>query len=114
MLEITRAESSIGSPRPNWVSREDRKIALPPNWLMPASYETRVRVLDVSKSMPITLPTNGWNTSLLCCLRLSSIARCKIWLSSKVDKSRKVRKRRRAIRYSTIIAEKLDQQSVVG
>ena len=92
MLEITRAESSIGSPRPNWVSRGERKIALPPNWLMPASNDTRVRVLDFSKIIPMTLPTNGWNTSLLCCLRFSSIPRCTTWFSSKVDKSRKVRK----------------------
>ena len=76
----------------NWVSRGERKIALPPNWLMPASNDTRVRVLDFSKIIPMTLPANGWNTSLLCCLRFSSIPRCTTWFSSKVDKSRKVRK----------------------
>ncbi len=59
MLEITRAESSIGSPRPNCVSRGDKKIALPPNWLIPASKEIRVRVLDYSKIIPNTLPTTG-------------------------------------------------------
>ena len=57
---MTRAESSMGSPRPNCVSRDDRKIALPPNWLIPASNDTRVRVLDFSKIIPITLPTKGW------------------------------------------------------
>ncbi|MCY1465035.1 hypothetical protein D9M71_831330 [compost metagenome] len=52
--DITLAQSAIGSPRPSWVSRGERKIAWPPSWIMPASKETRVRVEAFSKIMPST------------------------------------------------------------
>src|SRR5690554_3507074 len=55
MLEITMAESSIGSPRPSCVSRGDRNMAEPPSWAMPASKDTRVRVDDFSKIIARTL-----------------------------------------------------------
>ena len=58
--ESTLAVSSMGSPRPSWVSLGDKNIALPPNWDMPASNETRVRVDDFSKIIPSTLPLKGW------------------------------------------------------
>ena len=50
--ESTRAVSSIGSPRPSWVSRGDRNRAWPPNCAIPTSKDTRVRVEDFSKIMP--------------------------------------------------------------
>ena len=59
MREITRALSSMGSPRPSWVSRGDRNMALPPNCAMPASNDTRVRVEDFSKIIASVLPTKG-------------------------------------------------------
>jgi hypothetical protein len=46
MLEITRAESSMVHHDP-MVSRGERNA---PNWLMPASNDTRVRVLNFQKS----------------------------------------------------------------
>ncbi|MNY49271.1 hypothetical protein D3C86_1846740 [compost metagenome] len=54
MLDMTMAESPIGSPRPSWVSRGERKMAWPPSWIMPASKDTRVRVEAFSKIMPST------------------------------------------------------------
>ena len=54
MRDITRALSAIGSPRPNWVSRGERKIACPPSWIMPASNDKRVRVEAFSKIIPST------------------------------------------------------------
>ena len=44
MREMTRATSSIGSPRDSCVSPRFRLIAMPPSWFMPASNDTRVRV----------------------------------------------------------------------
>src|SRR2546422_5733316 len=38
-----RAVSAIGSPRPSWMSREERNRACPPSWYVPTSKETRVR-----------------------------------------------------------------------
>ena len=59
MLEMTRALSSMGSPRPRWLSRGDKNIACPPSWYMPASKETRVRVDDFSKIIASSLPASG-------------------------------------------------------
>ena len=42
----TLAVSDIGSPLPICKSLDDRKIALPPNWYIPTSNETLVRVDD--------------------------------------------------------------------
>src|SRR3569832_2501157 len=55
MRDSTRAVSCIGSPRPSWVSRGERKIALPPHCSIAASKATRVRVDDFSNTMPSTL-----------------------------------------------------------
>ena len=52
--DMTRALSPIGSPRPSWVSRGERKIAWPPSWIIPASKDRRVRVEAFSKTMPRT------------------------------------------------------------
>ncbi|MCY1398493.1 hypothetical protein D9M71_135260 [compost metagenome] len=54
MRDMTMALSLMGSPRPSWVSRGDRKMAWPPSWIMPASKERRVRVEAFSKIMPST------------------------------------------------------------
>jgi len=63
MLDMTMAQSPIGSPRPSWVSRGDRKIAWPPSWIMPASKEIRVRVEDFSKIIPRTRFFSGSNST---------------------------------------------------
>ena len=49
MRVMTRATSSIGSPRLSWVWLEVRLITVPPICSMPASNETRVRVEFFSK-----------------------------------------------------------------
>ena len=54
--EITRAVSLIGSPRPICVSADERNMALPPSWVIPASNDTRVRVDDFAKIIAITFP----------------------------------------------------------
>ena len=41
----------MGSPRPIWLSLPERKRACPPNWYMPVSKETRVRVEFFSNIM---------------------------------------------------------------
>gem|GEM_PF-4938775 len=61
MRDMTMAESLIGSPRPSWVSRGDRKIAWPPSWIMPASNDSRVRVEAFSKIIPSTRFFRGSN-----------------------------------------------------
>ncbi len=60
MREMTSATSSIGSPRPSWVSRLDRNSAVPPSCAIPASKDTRVRVEFFSKIMARVLPLSGW------------------------------------------------------
>ena len=60
MREITRATSSIGSPRPSWVSRVIEVIAVPPSWCMPASNDTRVRVDCFSKIIASVRSRSGW------------------------------------------------------
>ena len=60
MREITRATSSTGSPRPSWVSRVVRLIAVPPSCCMPASNETRVRVECFSKIIASVRSCSGW------------------------------------------------------
>ena len=55
----TRAVSAIGSPRPSWTSRGERKCAVPPNWVTPTSKDTRVRVEDFMKIMANAFPDSG-------------------------------------------------------
>ena len=57
------ALSPIGSPRPSWVSRGERKIAWPPNWIIPASNDRRVRVEAFSKIIPRTRFFSGSNST---------------------------------------------------
>jgi hypothetical protein len=56
----TRAVSFISSPRPSWISFDERNIASPPNSRMPTSKDTRVRVEDLEKSIAHTCPCKGW------------------------------------------------------
>ena len=58
--EITRATSSIGSPRESCVSRRFRLIAMPPSWFMPASNDTRVRVDAFSNTIASVRSRSGW------------------------------------------------------
>ena len=58
--EITRARSSIGSPRESCVSPRVRLIAMPPSWFMPASNDTRVRVLAFSNTIASVRSRSGW------------------------------------------------------
>ena len=60
MRVMTRATSSIGSPRPIWVSRVISVITVPPSWCMPASNETRVRVECFSNTMASVRSRSGW------------------------------------------------------
>ena len=60
MRLITRAASSIGSSRPNWLSVAVRCTTEPPIWYMPASKLTRVRVLAFSKIIASVRSTSGW------------------------------------------------------
>ena len=60
MREMTRATSSIGSPRESCVSPRFRLIAMPPSWFMPASNETRVRVDAFSNTIASVLSRSGW------------------------------------------------------
>ena len=59
MRLMTRAESSIDSARPIWLSPVVRLTTEPPNWYMPASKLTRVRVLAFSKIMASVRSTSG-------------------------------------------------------
>ena len=61
--EMTRATSSIGSPRESWVSPRLRLIAMPPSWFMPASNDTRVRVLAFSNTIASVRSRRGWYSS---------------------------------------------------
>ena len=92
MRDSTRAESSIGSPRPSWVSRGDRKMLAPPNCVMATSNDTRVRVEDFSKIIPSVLPRMMLWRSPRFCIAFSSMARAISRFSSAGDKSSKVRK----------------------
>ena len=58
--EITRATSSIGSPRESCVSPRLRLIAMPPSWFMPASNDTRVRVDAFSNTIASVRSRSGW------------------------------------------------------
>ncbi len=60
MRETTRATSSMGSPRPSWVSPMLSTIEEPPSWWMPASNETRVRVELFSNTIASMRSTSGW------------------------------------------------------
>ena len=60
MRLITRAESSIGSARPRWLSPVVRCTTEPPIWYMPASKLTRVRVLAFSKIIASVRSVSGW------------------------------------------------------
>ena len=60
MRLITRALSSMGSDRPNWLSPVVRCTTEPPSWYMPASKLTRVRVLAFSKIMAKVRSASGW------------------------------------------------------
>ena len=70
--EMTSATSSIGSPRPSCVSRLLRNRACPPNWAMPASKDTRVRVEFFAKIMARVRPLSGWYSVPACwrCFRI--------------------------------------------
>jgi hypothetical protein len=59
MRVITRATSSIGSPRPSCVSRVMSVITEPPSWCMPASKDTRVRVECFSNTIASSRSTSG-------------------------------------------------------
>jgi hypothetical protein len=61
--EITRATSSIGSPRERCVSVRLRLIAMPPSWFMPASNDTRVRVDAFSNTIASVRSRSGWYSS---------------------------------------------------
>ncbi|MNG26472.1 hypothetical protein D3C84_1114690 [compost metagenome] len=63
MRDMTMALSPIGSPRPSWVSRGERKMAWPPSWIMPASNDRRVRVEAFSKIIPSTRFFSGSNST---------------------------------------------------
>ena len=58
--EMTRATSSIGSPRDSCVSPRFRLIAMPPSWFIPASNETRVRVDAFSNTIASVRSRSGW------------------------------------------------------
>jgi hypothetical protein len=58
--EITRATSSIGSPRESCVSCRFRLIAMPPSWFIPASNDTRVRVDAFSNTIASVRSRSGW------------------------------------------------------
>ena len=58
--EMTRATSSIGSPRDSCVSPRLRLIAMPPSWFIPASNDTRVRVDAFSKTIASVRSRSGW------------------------------------------------------
>ena len=92
MEDITRALSSIGSPRPSWVSWGDRNMACPPSWAMPASNDTLVRVEDLAKIMPSTLPGKARWSLPAWRSRFNSMARCSNCCSSAGLKSSNVRK----------------------
>ncbi len=59
MREITRALSSIGSLRPNWLPSVVRCTTEPPIWYMPASKLTRVRVEAFSKIIASVRSASG-------------------------------------------------------
>ncbi|MNL68793.1 hypothetical protein D3C87_1935720 [compost metagenome] len=59
MREITRAVSSMGSERPSCESFEVRLMTDPPIWYMPASNETRVRVLAFSNTIASVRSCSG-------------------------------------------------------
>ncbi|CPI99358.1 Uncharacterised protein [Bordetella pertussis] len=59
MREITRAVSSMGSERPSCESLDVRLMTEPPIWYMPASKETRVRVLAFSNTMASVRSCSG-------------------------------------------------------
>src|SRR5436305_1469622 len=82
---MTRAESAIGSPRPSWMSRLERKRAWPPICTMPTSKLTRVRVEDFSKIMPRLLSAKAVRYFLG--LALTSAARRKRPATSAAVKS---------------------------
>jgi hypothetical protein len=58
--EITRATSSIGSPRDRCVSVRFKLIAMPPSWFIPASNDTRVRVDAFSNTIASVRSRSGW------------------------------------------------------
>ena len=58
-LDNTKAVSSMVSPLPSWISFVLRKIACPPNLVIPTSKETRVLVLDFSKIIPKVFPSRS-------------------------------------------------------
>ncbi len=60
MREMTRATSSMGSPRASCVSPMLSTMEAPPSWKMPASNETRVRVELFSNTMASIRSTSGW------------------------------------------------------
>src|SRR5690606_36619468 len=82
MLEIQRAASSIGSPRPSCESLVDKKMAWPPIWAMPESEDTGVRGDVFSEDTPSTLFVHNPGDWPLRCRDMSSVARWMIWLSS--------------------------------
>ena len=92
MLDSTMALSPIGSPRPSWVSRGERKMAWPPSWIMPASNDTRVRVEDFSKIMPSTRFFKGSNSTPRLRRSFSSMPRRITPSNSSVVKSSSERK----------------------
>ena len=59
MRLITLAVSSTGSARPRWLSPVVRCTTEPPNWYMPASKLTRVRVEAFSKIIAKVRSTSG-------------------------------------------------------
>ena len=59
MREMTRAVSSMGSERPSWESLDVRLMTEPPIWYMPASNDTRVRVLAFSNTIASVRSCSG-------------------------------------------------------
>ena len=57
--DSTRAVSATVSPRWSWVALPSSITTSPPNWRMPTSKETRVRVDGFSKIMARVFPASG-------------------------------------------------------
>src|SRR5262245_27734135 len=91
--DSTWAVSEIGSPRPSWMSREERKSACPPSWVIPTSKLTRVRVDDFSKIIARLLPAS--DEANRCGSRLRSAVSEKIAATSAALRSWMVRKWRK-------------------
>jgi hypothetical protein len=110
----TRAVSSMGSPRESWESGGARNIEWPPNWAIPVSNDTRVRVDDLSKTRTAVWFLNIDDDIPDCNPDFNSIARAIIDRSSSGVKSIKLKKCRMATAFIVLSEVKLKKRRQLG